>query len=86
MPFSAKLGSTLNGYRIGTYVAERLGARAEQAPPGFVQIEENEADLPLTKHLLIERLPVARRAGAAGRAMRPLDVRLLDKIELVVAR
>lgn len=83
VPFSAKLGSTLNGYRIGTYVAERLGARAEQAPPGFVEIDENEMDLPLTKHLRLsdflthddqERWP---RYAA-------LDVRLLDKIELVV--
>ena len=84
VPFSAKLGSTLNGYRIGTYVAERLGARAEQAPPGFVEIEEDEADLPLTKHLLMSDF-LSHDEQESWPRYAALDVRLLDKIELVVA-
>ena len=88
VPFSAKLGSTLNGYRIGTYVAERLGARAssagEEAPPGFVQIDENNLDLPLTKHLRLSDF-VTHDDQESWPRYAALDGRLLDKIELVVA-
>jgi uncharacterized protein YcbK (DUF882 family) len=83
VPFSAKLGSTLNGYRIGTYVAEKLGARAEQAPPGFVEIEEDEIDLPLTKHLRLSDF-LSHDDQERWPRYAALDVRLLDKIELVV--
>jgi uncharacterized protein YcbK (DUF882 family) len=84
VPFSAKLGSTLNGYRIGTYVAEKLGARAEEAPPGFVEIDENEMDLPLTKHLRLSDFMTHDDQQRWPRYA-ALDVRLLDKIELVVS-
>jgi hypothetical protein len=88
VPFSAKLGSTLNGYRIGTYVAERLGARArggaEEAPPGFVEIDENNLDLPLTKHLRLADF-VTHDNQESWPRYAALDARLLDKIELVVA-
>lgn len=86
VPFSAKLGSTLNGYRIGTYLAERLGKRAEDepAPPGFVQIDENELDLPLTKHLRLADF-VTHDNQEVWPRYAALDARLLDKIELVVA-
>ena len=83
VPFSAKLGNTLNGYRIGTYVAEKLGARAEQAPPGFVEIEEDELDLPLTKHLRLSDF-LSHDDQERWPRYAALDVRLLDKIELVV--
>ena len=84
VPFSAKLGTTLNGYRIGTYVAERLGSRAEQAPPGFVEIAEAHADLPLTKHLRMSDF-LSHDEQERWPRYAALDVRLLDKIELVVA-
>jgi len=84
VPFSAKLGTTINGFRFGTYVAERLGARAEQAPPGFVQIEEVDADLPLTKHLRMSDF-LSHDEQERWPRYAALDVRLLDKIELVVA-
>lgn len=84
VPFSAKLGSTLNGYRIGTYVAEKLGARAaEEAPPGFVEIDEDELDLPLTKHLRLSDF-LSHDDQERWPRYAALDVRLLDKIELVV--
>jgi hypothetical protein len=84
VPFSAKLGSTLNGYRIGTYVAERLGARADEtAPPGFVEIGEDVLDLPLTKHLRLSDF-VSHDNQEGWPRYAALDGRLLDKIELVV--
>jgi hypothetical protein len=85
VPFSAKLGSSLNGYRIGTYLAERLGARTnEPAPPGFVEIDENELDLPLTKHLRLADFVTHDNQDSWPRYA-ALDARLLDKIELVVS-
>ena len=85
VPFSAKLGSTLNGYRIGTYLAERLGARTEEpAPPGFVEIDEDKLDLPLTKHLRLSDF-VTHDNQESWPRYAALDARLLDKIELVVA-
>ena len=50
VPFSQKLGATLNGYRIGTYLAERLKG-AHDHPEGFVQVDAGDVDLPLSKHL-----------------------------------
>jgi hypothetical protein len=84
VPFSAKLGSSLNGYRIGTYVAERLGARAQNAPPGFVEIDEDLLDLPLTKHLRLSDF-VSHDGQQSWPRYAALDARLLDKIELVLA-
>jgi hypothetical protein len=84
VPFSAKLGSTLNGYRIGTYVAERLGTRPTEAPPGFVEIDEEMADLPLTKHLRLGDF-LTHDGQDNWPRYAALDARLLDKIELVVA-
>lgn len=88
VPFSAKLGNTLNGYRIGTYVAERLGTgargAADEAPPGFVEIDQNNLDLPLTKHLRLSDF-VTHDDQERWPRYAALDARLLDKIELVVA-
>jgi hypothetical protein len=84
VPFSAKLGSTLNGYRIGTYVAERLGALSDDAPPGFVEVDEAMADLPLTKHLRLSDF-LTHDGQDKWPRYAALDARLLDKIELVVA-
>ena len=85
VPFSAKLGGVLNGYRIGTYVAERLGAGDREAPPGFVQIDEEVLDLPLTKHLRLSDF-VTHDGQQTWPRYAALDARLLDKIELVVAK
>ena len=85
VPFSAKLGGVLNGYRIGTYVAERLGARDREAPPGFVQIDQHVLDLPVTKHLRLSDFVTHDQQQSWPRYV-ALDARLLDKIELVVAK
>jgi len=85
VPFSAKVGKTLNGYRIGTYIAERLGAKSEEpAPPGFVEIDEDALDVPLTKHLRLADF-VTHDNQESWPRYAALDARLLDKIELVVA-
>lgn len=81
VPFSAKLGSTLNGYRIGTYLAERFGGATR--PRGFIEIEPHALDLHLTTHLRLADF-VAHDGQETWPRYVALDGRLLDKIELVV--
>jgi hypothetical protein len=83
VPFSAKLGATLNGYKIGTYLAERRSSANAERPDGFVQVSETDVDLPVSTHLRLsdfithdEQVTWPRYA-----AVSPL---LLDKIELVL--
>ena len=86
VPFSQKLGSTLNGYRIGTYIAERLkgGGSSHDRPEGFVEVNEQTAALPVTKHLRLGDF-IARDGQETWPRYTALNPRLLDKLELVIA-
>jgi len=84
VPFSQKLGTTLNGYRIGTYVAERLKGGDHDRPEGFVQIDEPDVDLPLTTHLRLGDFVTHDRQEVWPRYA-ALNPRLLDKLELVLS-
>ena len=84
VPFSQKLGSTLNGYRIGTYVAERLKGRTHDHPEGFVQVDAGDVDLPLSKHLRLGDF-VTHDAQDTWPRYAALNPQLLDKLELVLA-
>lgn len=85
VPFSQKLGSTLNGYRIGTYVAERLGSESRHdRPDGFVEVSQEAADLPITKHLRLGDF-ITRDGQETWPRYTALNPRLLDKLELVIA-
>jgi uncharacterized protein YcbK (DUF882 family) len=82
LPFSAKLGSSLNGYRIGSYRWER--SRDEAAPPkGFVEVFPQDSALPVSTHLRL-----ADFLSHDGQERWPrylaLDPRILDKVELVL--
>jgi uncharacterized protein YcbK (DUF882 family) len=83
VPFSQKLGTTLNGYRIGTYLAERLGGRRE-APEGFIEIQPADLDLAVTTHLRVSDF-VTRDGQQGWPRYVALDPDLLDKLELVFA-
>lgn len=85
VPFARKLGTTLNGYEIGEYVAERLGARKTERPAGFVEIEQDELDLPITKHLRMADF-VAHDGQQGWPRYAAVNPRLLDKLELVMAQ
>ena len=82
LPFSAKLGSSLNGYRIGNYRGERAG---DESPPprGFVEVFPQDSVLPVSTHF-----KVADFLSHDGQERWPrylaLDPRLLDKVELVL--
>jgi Peptidase M15 len=84
VPFSTKMGSTLNGYKIGRYRWERLGGDASPPPPGFLQVLAEDVDMQISAHL---RLGVFITHD--GQDVWPkyiaLDPRILDKVELVLA-
>ncbi len=82
VPFSAKRGSSLNGYRIGMYRGERRGQA--QAPTGFLEVSEGDVDLPVSEHLSVADF-LTRDDQTVWPRYAALDARLLDKLELVFA-
>lgn len=82
VPFAQKVGAMLGTYRIGTYLAERLGGHDH--PEGFVRVDENTADLPLSKHFRLSDFLVHDGQDSWPRYT-ALSPRLLDKLELVLA-
>jgi hypothetical protein len=83
VPFEQKEGAMLNGYRIGTYLGEKLAGK--QTPPeGFLEIRPEDVDIPISRHLR-----VADFLNHDGQDTWPryaaVSPRLLDKIELVIS-
>ncbi len=83
VPFTAKLGSTLNGYRIGRYRFERFGGDASPPPAGFLQVLPEDADLQISAHLRLAAFLTHDGQDIWPRYV-ALDPRILDKIELVL--
>ena len=82
VPFQAKVGPILNGYRIGTYMSERFGERKN--PEGFLEITANDLELQVTRHLRVADFVTHDRQQTWPKYA-AVSPRLLDKIELVVA-
>ncbi|HEX5831150.1 MAG TPA: D-Ala-D-Ala carboxypeptidase family metallohydrolase [Gemmatimonadaceae bacterium] len=81
VPFSEKLGSTLDGYRIGTYVAEKI--RGHDHPAGFMKLAPADLALPVSRHFRLSDF-VAPDARGGITSYAALNPRLLDKLELVL--
>src|SRR5687768_16874497 len=83
VPFDQKRGTMLNGYRIGTYLAERLAGK-QMPPDGFLEIMPGDVNLPISRHL-----KVGDFLNHDGQDTWPryaaVNPRLLDKIELVIS-
>jgi uncharacterized protein YcbK (DUF882 family) len=84
VPFSTKLGSTLNGYRIGRYRWERLGGDASPPPVGFLQVMPEDLNMPISAHLKLGDFVTHDQQDIWPKYV-ALDPRILDKIELVLA-
>ena len=82
VPFSQKLGGQLNGYRIGTYLAERLGAGGDR-PLGFVEVRPEMLDLPVSRHLKLADFVTHDDQGDVWPKYVALNPKLLDKLELI---
>ncbi len=87
VPFDRKLGQWLNGYRIGTYLAERLDGRRGRSdtPEGFVEVRPELLDLQLSKHLKLADFVTHDDQDNVWPKYVALNPRLLDKLELVLA-
>jgi hypothetical protein len=83
VPFELKLGSTLNGYRIGRYPAEWSKDQQAERPAGFAQVTKEQLDLPLTKHLRVRDF-LTHDAQTVWPRYIAVDPRVLDKLELVL--
>jgi uncharacterized protein YcbK (DUF882 family) len=77
----------LNGYKIGTYLCERLrGNRADrERPDGFLEVWPQYMDLAVSKHLRLRHFLTHDNQTNIWPKYVALDTRLLDKLELVFA-
>ena len=85
VPFSEKIGSAINGYRIGTYRSERGRADATPPPPGFLEVWPEDADVWVSEHLQLADFLTHDGQERWPRYV-ALDRRILDKVELVLDR
>ena len=83
VPFEAKRGAMLNGYRIGTYLAERLGVGYER-PEGFLEVQPEEVELRVSNHLRLADFLTQDSQREVWPKYVALSPRLLDKLELVI--
>jgi hypothetical protein len=83
VPFKEKEGAMLNGYRIGTYLAERIEGNQEP-PEGFLEITEKDVDLPISKHLKVGDF-LNHDSQDTWPRYAAVSPRLLDKLELVIS-
>jgi uncharacterized protein YcbK (DUF882 family) len=84
-PFQEKLGAMLNGYRIGTYLAERLrGNTDREHPDGFLEIYPQHLELWVSKHLKLQDFVTHDEQADVWPKYVALNPRLLDKLELVL--
>jgi uncharacterized protein YcbK (DUF882 family) len=82
VPFGQKEGAMLNGYRIGTYLAERLASN-QMPPEGFLEIRPGDVDIPISTHLKVSDF-LNHDAQETWPRYTAVSPRLLDKIELVI--
>jgi hypothetical protein len=82
VPFEEKEGAMLRGYRIGTYLAERVGGR-QPPPSGFLEITPADVNLQITKHLRVGDFLNHDQKGIWP-SYAAVNPKLLDKLELVI--
>jgi uncharacterized protein YcbK (DUF882 family) len=86
VPFDRKIGNWLNGYRLGTYLAERIGhQQRREMPVGFVEVTPELLDQPMSKHLKLADFVTHDDQDHVWPKYVAVNPRLLDKLELIVA-
>jgi uncharacterized protein YcbK (DUF882 family) len=85
MPFQRKVGGMLNGYRIGTYLAERLSVRDADHPEGFLEVGPDHVELSVSTHLTVGDFITHDSQEQVWPKYVAINPRLLDKLELVIA-
>jgi len=85
VPFAEKTAGVLNGYHIGTYLAERLSGHREE-PAGFLEVQPGDVGLSVSKHFHLGDFITHDAQSDVWPKYVALNPRLLDKLELVVAQ
>lgn len=85
VPFADKVGASLNGYHIGTYLAERLTEDHER-PSGFVEVRPEDVTLMASTHLRLGDFITHDTQDEVWPKYVALNPRLLDKLELVLGQ
>jgi hypothetical protein len=84
VPFKERVGGMLNGYHIGTYLADRFSHHDH--PEGFLEVHEADVDLKITRHLRLGDFLTHDSQADVWPKYVALNPRLLDKLELVFAK
>jgi uncharacterized protein YcbK (DUF882 family) len=83
-PFGQKRGEMLGPYRLGRWPAEKwMMAENYLNPDGFVEVEPENADTPLSAHFRLRDFLTHDQQQAWPRYV-ALEERLIDKLELVL--
>jgi uncharacterized protein YcbK (DUF882 family) len=91
VPFDRKLGNWLNGYRIGTYLAEHITKHGttyvakNSTPAGFLEVRPELLELPMSRHLKLADFVTHDDQDNVWPKYVALNPRLLDKLELILA-
>lgn len=84
VPFEEKSGGYLNGYRIGRYPTEGTGREDRYAPPsGFIEVTPENRELHVSEHFRLGDFLTKDQFDVWPKYV-ALDLRLIDKLELVM--
>lgn len=84
VPFEHKASGYLNGYHIGRYPVEGSGRTDRYAPPaGFIEVTPENQDFQISEHFRLRQF-LTKDQGAVWPKYLALDLRLIDKLELVL--
>jgi uncharacterized protein YcbK (DUF882 family) len=84
VPFAQKRGGYLNGYRIGRWETEGEGRQDRYAPPsGFIEVTPDNQDMLVSEHFKLRNFLTKDQHSVWPKYL-ALDLRLIDKLELVI--
>lgn len=84
VPFAAKRNGSVNGYRMGRWSTEGQGRTDRYAPPsGFIEVTPENQDLQISEHFRLRQFVTKNQHGVWPKYV-ALDLRLIDKLELVL--
>lgn len=84
VPFGAKRGGYVNGYFMGSWSTEGSGREDRYAPPaGFIEVTPENQDLQVSEHFRLRNF-LTKNQFAVWPKYVALDLRLIDKLELVM--
>lgn len=83
VPASRQTGTHLNGYHIGVYPVGADRTDSYAPPHAFIEVTQADRDLQVSKHLTLGQFLTKDQFDVWPKYV-ALDLRLIDKIELVV--